>query len=511
MKLLVLQKRRPALRAAIFCALAEFCSGFCTAQTEDLAALSRKVKQLMSEGHFEEAIPICEQLVQAAPGNLGLVLNLGLAEEMAGHPAKSIPKFEEVLRADPVNVPALTSLASARLQLDQPRLAIAPLRKLLAVEPSNRNARGMLAEALIGVNQWGDASEEYRELASENASDAKAWYGLGKAYESLAARSFERLSKADPESPYAAALIAGSRFQRRQYRSAFFFYRQALEKMPDLRGIRAGLAMVYAATGHADWAETERGKENNLPAPDCATDPAECHYVQGQFLESARAADAGQTPSSLFWGAQAYNQLALDAFARLGALPESVELHALKAQIFHGHDQEIEAANEWRAALKLAPGNKRLESELARSLFLARDYNSTMPLVEKLLPGRDAPPDLNFMMGESLLRTEQPGRALPYLEAALRADPKMLSAHASLGSALTTLGRGVEAIPHLEKALPLDDDGSLHYQLARAYRQAGDNQRYRETMAQYQKIQKRNRDQNDELAKSTEITAPAER
>ncbi len=499
------------MRAAFFCAFAGFCSGFCTAQNDDLAALSRKVRQLMSEGAFEEAIPICEQLVKAAPGNPGLVLNLGLAEEMAGHPAKSIPRFEAVLKVDPTSVPALTSLASARLQLDQPRLAIAPLKKLLTVAPSNRDARGMLAGALMGVNQWEDASEQYRELASADASDAKAWYGLGKAYESLAAHSFDRLSKGDPESPYVAALIAGSRFQRRQYRSAFFFYRQAQEKMPALRGIHAGLATVYAATGHADWAETERKREDNLPAPNCAAAPAECHYVHGRFLDSARAAAAGQTPSSLFWGAQAYNQLALEAFARLGALPESVELHALKAQIFHGHDQEIEAANEWRAALKLAPGNKRLESELAKSLFLARDYNSSMPLVEKLLPGSGASPDLNFIMGESLLRTEQPAQALPYLEAALRANPTMLSAHASLGLALSKLGRGPEAIPHLVKALQLDDDGSLHYQLARAYRQAENTQRFRETMEQYREIQKRNREQNDELAKSTEITAPAGR
>ena len=34
---------------------------------------------------------------------------------------------------------------------------------------------------------------------------------------------------------------------------------------------------------------------------------------------------------------------------------------------------------------------------------------------------------------------------------------------------LSKLNRGADAIPHLEKALQLDDDGSLHYTLARAY------------------------------------------
>jgi predicted Zn-dependent protease len=205
---------------------------------------------------------------------------------------------------------------------------------------------------------------------------------------------------------------------------------------------------------------------------------------------------------------KAYNQLALEAFARLGGLPESVELHALKAQILHGHKQDLQAADEWRAALKLAPGNQRLEGELATPLFLAHDYKAGMPLIEKLLQADNSSADLNFMMGESLLRTEQPEKAVPYLEMALQADSKMLPAHASLGLALSKLDRGGDAIPHLEKALALDDDGSLHYPLARAYQQAGNTQRSREMMAAYQRIQKQNREQKDELAKDTEIGPP---
>src|SRR5271155_5313055 len=102
----------PASRAALFCAFAGLCAVFCKAGSEDFVALSRTAKQLMADGHFEEAIPICEQLVKAMPGNPGLILNLGLAEEMAGHSTKAIPHFEEVLKADPANVPALTSLAT---------------------------------------------------------------------------------------------------------------------------------------------------------------------------------------------------------------------------------------------------------------------------------------------------------------------------------------------------------------------------------------------------------------
>ena len=504
MKLSLFSRKRSALRAAFFL----LATVLCMAQSEDLAALSSTVKQLMAQGHFEEAIPICEQLVKAVPGDLRLVLNLGLAEEMAGHPGKAIPRFEEVLKADPANVPALTSLATSQLQLNQPRLAMVPLKKLLSLQPTNRDAREMLAGALMGADQFAEAAEQYRKLTAADSSDAKAWYGLGKAYETLAAGLFERLSKNTPESPYSAALIAYSRLSQRQYRSAFFFFRQAEQKLPKLRGLHAGLAKIYQETGHADWAAIEEKEEESLPAPNCAASLAECHFVQNRLLESANAASASLTAPSLFWGVKAYNQLALEAFSRLGALPESVELHALKAQIFHGHKQDGEAANEWRAALKLAPGNKRLESELATSLFLAHDYKTAMPLIEKLLESDSNSADLNFMMGESLLRTEQPDKAVPYLETALRADDKMLPAHAALGLALAKLDRGGDAIPHLEKALELDDDGSLHYPLARAYQQAGNVQRARELMEAYQRIQKLNREQKEELAKDTQIAAP---
>src|SRR5580704_2391692 len=404
MKLLVLSRKRLASRAAFFFVL----TGCCVAQDQELAELSHTAKQMMADGRFEEAIPICERLVKAVPGNPGLIMNLAMAEQMAGHLAQAAPRFEEVLKFDPKNVRALTSLAMVQLQLNRPQPAVASLKKLLTLQPSDHDARGMLAGALMSLGQFDEAAAQYRKLTADNATDAKAWYGLGKAYEAQEAHAFERMSQAAPQSPYVAALIGYSRLDRQQYRGAFFFFRQAEEKLPKLRGLHAGLATVYQETGHADWAAIEEKDEESLPPPNCSASPAECHFVQNRYLESAKAAAAASSEASLFWGAKAYHQLAMEAFARLGGLPESVELHALNADMLHSRKQDVEAANEWRAALKLSPDNKGLEGELATSLFLAHDYTAAMGLIQKLLPGNNRSPDLNFMMGESLLRTEQP-------------------------------------------------------------------------------------------------------
>jgi predicted Zn-dependent protease len=494
-------KRRLLIGAAFF-----LLSAPVFAQSEDLAEQSHHAKELMAQGRFEEAIPIYQHLVAAVPGNPGLVLNLGLAEEMAGHPREAVPRFEAVLKLDPANVPALTSLSMAQLQLKQPAAAVPSLEKLLHVQPDDLNARGMLAGAYLSLNRASDAAEQYRKLTFANASDPRAWYGLGKSYESLAAHAFSQLSKEAPESPYVAALLADTRLQRKQYRSAFFFYREAQSNLPDLPGLHAGLAKVYQDTGHPDWAASERKLER--PAADCTAPTAECRFLKGDLVGATKNSNAGASPATLFWATRAYNQLAIDAFDHLGQLPDSVEIHALKAQILHGHSQDAEAAHEWKTALALAPGDPRLENELVTSLFLAHNYDEAMPLLERLLATQKDAPDLNFMMGESLWRAQQPDKAVPYLTTALQLEPEMQPAHAALGMVYALLGKNAEAVPHLEKALSLDDDGSLHYSLARAYQATGNVEQAKKVMQEYQQIKQRNQQINDQLSKEAEITAP---
>jgi predicted Zn-dependent protease len=339
--------------------------------------------------------------------------------------------------------------------------------------------------------------------------DPHAWYGLGMSYQGLAEAAFERLQKAGPASPYVSALVADTRVKRRQFRSAFLFYNEALKQLPNLHGIHAALAEVYRKTGHPEWAAEEDAKEASLPPPDCKAHASECEFVAGhdvQLTNLPRGATAAA--EALYWQAKAANELALQAFFRLGQLPDSVELHQLKADIARGQGQHLEAMREWRAALALKPRNAQLERELAVSLFMAGDYQAALEAARKLVKAQPGSAEIDFLVGDSLLRLEQPEQAVPFLRAALAADPGMLAADASLGLALSRLGKNSEAIQHLRKALELDDDGSLHFQLANAYRAAGDGEKARTAMAQYQEIVKRTREQKEEIAREAQIGPP---
>jgi tetratricopeptide (TPR) repeat protein len=487
---------RSGLRTALFLFLAPL---VLYSQSETLALKSARVKELMSSGRFAEAVPLCQELVQALPSNPGLRLNLGLALQMSGRLREAIPQFERVLAADPNSLPASLSLGAARLELNEPLKAIPALERAVKLDPSNVNARGLLAGALLSQGRAKEAAVHYRKLTSLTPGDPKAWHGLGQAYEALAEQAFNELTKTSEGSAEWLSLVAESRIARRQFRSAFFFFKQALSKNPDFLPARMGIAVVYRATDHPDWAAAEERKLKSSPAFDCARQKAACDFQAGRYLQAA----ASPSP---YWRARASNQLALEAYSKLGTLPESLELHAIKAEIASNNGRHLEAAGEWRAALKLSPYDVTIQQSLAAELHDAGDYQAALEVLSRLNP--EASAGVAFLTGDSLLRSEHPDQAIPLLDIALKLDPKLLPAHASMGLALTRTGKQAEAVPHLEAALPIDDDGSLHYQLARAYQASGDAAKSRETMAKYQAIQQKNEAEKRDLEEKAQITQP---
>ena len=476
------------------------------APSDALAAKAQEARSLMAAGRFDAAIPLYRELVKAMPGNPGLVLNLGLAQHMAGRDREAVGNFEIVLRSQPQAMPALMSLAEARLALNEPALAVGPLQKAAAFEPESVDVRGMLATALQGAKRYGEAAAQYRWLSGKTPEDPRAWYGLGMAYQSLSTEAFERMQKLDAKSPWVSSLVAETRAQRGQYRSAFFFYNETLKGLPRMRGLHAGMAEIYRKTEHPEWAAVEDGKEAALPAVDCAANVGECKFAGGKFVEILGLSKADF--EGLYWRTKAANELAKQAFARLGELPESMEWHQLRAEIAKDSGRPREAVEEWRAALKLSPGDMRARQELAVGLFVAGDYRAAFEEARELLKVVSSSSELSFVAGDSLLRLEDAAGAEHWLRAALKANPKMVVAGASLGLALSRLARFSEAVPLLEKSLELDDDGSLHYQLARAYQAAGNADKARVAMVKYQELVDRNQKAKDEVAREAQIGPP---
>ncbi len=463
------------------------------AQSDDLAAKSRRAKEFMAEGKFTEAIPLYRELNLAVPNNAGLLLNLGMALHMAGDERKSIPQLEAAAKLDPKLAPAWLFLGAARLQLGQTPGAIEAVQTVLSLQPDHRGALEILAGALLSLDRPAKAAEQYQKLADLDPESSPAWYGLGRSYESLSVRAFDDLQKAAPESAYWLALVAETRLRELQFSSAFYLYRRALEK---------------SRTGHPDWASLEEEKEQQLPEADCQTKTLECQFREGQFVALLASAKGTHTPESYYWRSRTYNELALQAFARLGQLPPSVEQHELKAHIFSGQKRYADAAQEWREALKLAPNDTRIQKQLAVSLKFSQDYAGALPLLQGLLRAQPASADLNYLTGETLLDLQRAQEAIPLLLRAVNRDPKLIAAHKALARAYLAVGKAHDAIPHLKAALASDEDGSLHYQLARAYQATGQPGLAKEMLADYEKSQRSAAGATETARRDVEITPP---
>lgn len=479
------------------------------AQSPALAEQSVQARNFMAAGQYEAAIPLYRNLIRALPRNSGLITNLGMALHMAGRETQAVQELNKALALDPANAPASLYLGYAYLSLGQPQRAVAPLERAVSAQPDDLDARENLGKALLASRQYALATEQFERLSKLAPGSAAAWYGLGLSYQALSQQSYSHLQKSAPASAYWLALAAGARAKAMQFSSAFYLYRQALEKMPKLRGAHAALAAIYRKTGHPDWARIEDARERQLGPPDCTEDALQCDYAGGRYETIVRSRN--QTPAALYWKSQAFDQLAVRAFSHLGETPNSPQYHELLASIHSAGGDAAGAAAEWRKAHELVPNDAEVTEQLAMALIETKNFKEALPLVELLRRQQPNAPGISYLLGHLLLSRQKPLQAIPALAEAVRHDPKLLRAQSSLAQAYLDTGQSVKAIPHLKAALPLDSDGSLHYQLARAYAAAGQRSLASSMLEEYQRIHTAYEQQAQELKQQVRVTAPPAR
>lgn len=480
------------LAASLLAALVTLAAGQAAVRPPDpaLAERSRAAKELMAAGRYAEAAATYRELVRAMPGNAGLLVNLGMALHLSGKDQEAVPHLEAALRLDPASLPANLFLGTARLRLGRGEAAVAPLQKAVRLQPDNLEARSLLAEALMGLERPGQAEPHLRRITQLAPTDPAAWFNLGQAYEDLAGQSFHDLLDADPESPFALALVGEVRLEEAQRSAAFQLYRQAAQRAPTMRGLHAALARIYKDTGHADWAAVEQERERRLGAPDCAREAIACAFAAGRFRDVVTSASDPKSLEHAYWRTRAYNELAAQSFARLTSLPPSVHSYEWQAETARHQRRFPESIALWRKALALGSRDPRLLTELGVTLRMNRDLAEAERVLEQAVRADPEAPETNFLLGDLLLARDQAARAIPYLEKAVRADPRAPHAHGALGRAYALTGRPADAIAELKQSLESDTDGSLRLQLGRAYQATGQTELARAALKDYEEFRK---------------------
>lgn len=478
--------------------------------SEASQALAERAAQgaaALQASRFDEAAAIYGELVEQSPKDPGLLMNLGMARYMAGQAAEAIAPLQKALALNPSLVPASLFLGSALLDTGRVQDAVLPLRKAVTAMPENADAREMLARAYLELSKYSSAAAQYRALTGLQPVSPRHWYGLARSYGGLAEQTLAALQEKASDSPLLELVVADVAVTQDKFAAALAIYRRVLTD-PPVGGLHEAIADLYEQAGHSDWAAAERAKITRRTPAECAARAAECDFLGGRIRESLAAALASPTPVGRYWTIRAANRLATEAVANLETLPPSVELHLIRAEIAQSRGQHPESVKEMREAVTLAPGNPAIETALAEALLRAHDLKEAIPLLERLNRASPGDGSLLLMLGDALVEDQQLDRAIPILERAAKAPDALPHAPASLGRAYVQARRYDEALPYLEAAAPTDDDGDVHYQLARAYQALQRPAEAAKAMAVYQQKKGQEAPPSPDAAPEPVLTPP---
>jgi tetratricopeptide (TPR) repeat protein len=291
------------------------------------------------------------------------------------------------------------------------------------------------------------------------------------------AREAKAALQLQPELPSANLFLGASYLQLGEFAAAIPPLQKVLEKQPTERNARLALAEAFSGARRYKQAAEEFQKLSEI-----VPDNPKVWYGLGHCYDKLSEQAPGQY--------EHYQELAQHAYNRLEQLPPSPESFIHAAELGDKSSEWVEAAKQWRKAMALAPDDDRVQAGLAWALFRARDYVSALQVIESMRKDGLDSAVLNFLSGGCWLNLEQPEKSIPYLEKAIAADSHFLPAQAALGQALLRTGKAPEAIPHLRTALSVDEDGTIHFQLYRAYTITGQAEAAKQALSDYEEFKK---------------------
>jgi predicted Zn-dependent protease len=325
------------------------------------------------------------------------------------------------------------------------------------------------AQELVTAGKLDEAIRIYQSLVRNSPNNAVLLLNLcvaeytAKKYNEAAASAAAAL-KLQPDLLPARLFLGASDLELGQLRAAIESLKTVVAANPRERNGRLMLGLALLQAGQP---------AESLEHLEAATEMLPTNTRAWYGLARAREA-LGHGPA------------AKQAWERLMALPPSLESHLHAAEVDSAELRWREAALEWREALRLAPEKPAVRLGLGEALFRSRDYQAAMSTLKPLLMSDNA--EAQFLYGASLLNLQQPLEAVPYLREAIARDTHLLPARAALGQALLQTGKAEEAIPLLKGGLSVDQDGSVHFQLFRAYQLTHQEGEARRALADYQRF-----------------------
>jgi len=229
---------------------------------------------------------------------------------------------------------------------------------------------------------------------------------------------------------------------------------------------------------------------------------ASCSFYTGDFLTTSKVAERQKAnPATLvrglYWETKADEKLAIATLTRASEIdPNSSRMHILTGDVFRQKRRWSEAEAEYRKALDIDPASHGARLSLAIVLFTELKTDEAFEITKSLLAEAPEDSEANLLAGEIMVQEHKFEEAEPYLSRCQNLDPDLVPRlHVLLGQVYAATNRIPAAISEYKQGLVSDEDGSIHYQLARLYEKSGDKDAAAEAIRTSQQLRRRWDDQ----------------
>jgi tetratricopeptide (TPR) repeat protein len=180
---------------------------------------------------------------------------------------------------------------------------------------------------------------------------------------------------------------------------------------------------------------------------------------------------------------------ALEALKRAIELdPTSARPHLILAESFSEAGRLVDAIPEFEAAIKQDSKLDAAYLGLATAYWRQGQFQDALPPLKRVLASSPRDPEANAMLADILEHDGQDTAAKQHAGIALAGNPDLMQAHVVLGRVYLTEKQPKLAITELRKVLAADPDGSYHFLLFRAYKEAGDEKSAKIALADFQRL-----------------------
>jgi tetratricopeptide (TPR) repeat protein len=361
------------------------------------------------------------------------------------------------------------------------------------------NAADPLADRIQAAQQAGryaEAAKLYLQLisAGTDTPEIRSNCGVmlhlaGKNREAM--EQFQAALRGNPALAGANLFAGLSEFELGAFDAALPYLEKARELDPARPAPLLALGKVYVA-------KRDYSQANDFYTKATSLDPqlAEAWYGLGVTDRSMaeqmlnRAARTGTTNAADTKGkVQRLLDNAMQALTRAAELdPNSAHTHLLMAESLSDAGKQAEAVPEYQAAMKLDPGLEGAYLGLATEYWKQHQFDQALPLLKHVLFKSPNDPEANAMMADIVEHSGDHAAAQRYAETALRGNPELIQTRVVLARIYLAKQEPKLAVSELRKVIAADPDGSYHFLLYRAYRQAGDRRAAQEAMAQFQQL-----------------------